>query len=349
MKSIVFLIIAGLSWTSLYYFSQICLLLPKNNYHSIPENLNVQGVECQNPVDDCIDENADDLPVHLVRLYHAQPEPWKHSLCWTECLSLLSIMHFMQPRRIYLHTNFPDYWPFDTCENLISNYSSLKIISTRRAFHTGGWRLHSWPSFIAHEADLVKLYALQRYGGLALDFDVFVLPNITHILRILKEYECVISREADMKANIGFIGCRKQARFIGDILHRYRTDYRPEWTYNSGDVPMLLYHADSGHRLNVYLDDETARNPNITERKLMWDRKGLVNWRAKPAYHSFYHNCSFSEADLPFSNTSLAELFTFIVDDSRKEVMERVKRILNISGTVPPAVEPDGQLRVRLF
>ncbi|XP_055348586.1 uncharacterized protein LOC129595564 [Paramacrobiotus metropolitanus] len=264
--------------------------------------------------DTIVDATPNDYPVHFVRFY-ANPPGVNDSLCWIHCLSLLSVMMYIQPQHIYLHTNYPDFWPFDPCNTLISNWSTVQVVAARRRYVIGRFGLSREERAIRHEADIGKLYALVKHGGIALDFDVYMMPNITNLLSHLQTYECIASQENLDFMNIGFLACRKGAAYVRDFLMEYIKDYRSyAWVHNSGFVPMQLYKTK--HNATVYMDDMISTNPNWYGREDMSKAVGRVNWRIKPAYHAFFTDCSVTASALNNANTSLLQLFSSIVNDA---------------------------------
>ncbi|XP_055345351.1 uncharacterized protein LOC129593169 [Paramacrobiotus metropolitanus] len=267
--------------------------------------------------DTVIDATSTNFPVHFVRLYPTAPGA-NDTLCWVQCVSLLSVLIYIKPSRIYIHTNYPDFWPFDTCNSLISNWTTVRLVRTRRRFVIGRHRLSGTAKTIRHEADLAKLFILLKHGGITLDFDVYVLPKISRLVILLeKKYDCIATQEDASNTNIGFLACRKGAAYVKDILQHYVDDYRRTWVYNSGLVPMQLYKNTSEHRTSVYMDQKIAMNPSWYKKKDMWEHDDRVDWRDKPAYHSFFTDCSVTQKSLVTRNTSLFQLFSSIVQDGR--------------------------------
>ncbi|XP_055345393.1 uncharacterized protein LOC129593206 [Paramacrobiotus metropolitanus] len=270
-----------------------------------------------NTDDEIITASGNRFPVHLVRYYPREPEKPANNLCWVECLALMSIFLYIKADHVYVHTNYPDFWPFDSCGHMMVNWTSIQLVNSRRRFTVNGKRLNPSEFYMAHEADLAKFIALYKYGGIALDFDVFILPNITKLLSRLDSYDCVASREPD-KLNSGFLACHPGSPFIGDILRRYVSDYKPEqWVYNSGEVPWQIYSTSSIYQRTVFVDDQINDHPDHAHREQMWEERGIVNWRDKPAYHSLFHNCSFGERAMIEGTSSLTDLMRAVFDAGR--------------------------------
>ncbi|OWA51046.1 hypothetical protein BV898_15548 [Hypsibius exemplaris] len=154
--------------------------------------------------------NADPLIVHYI---HLQTNP--STVSFLDCMAVVSVMKNLQPDFIYYHTNYPDHWPFDPCNKYHDNWTTIKIIPVHRRFRLNGKRIHH----THHEADVIRLENLQKYGGLALDFDVIVI-NGAKLRALLREHACIICDEPlyPQLLNSGFLGCKLGARFPGMML-----------------------------------------------------------------------------------------------------------------------------------
>ncbi|OQV14876.1 hypothetical protein BV898_10908 [Hypsibius exemplaris] len=98
---------------------------------------------------------------------------------------------------------------FANCAGIIKNWSGVEIVPVRRKFTMQGKRFF----FIAHEADVMKFDALVEYGGLVLDFDVYII-NGGKVRELMRTWPCFMCDEkAPFLLNAGFIGCRKGSRF----------------------------------------------------------------------------------------------------------------------------------------
>ncbi|XP_055350172.1 uncharacterized protein LOC129596823 [Paramacrobiotus metropolitanus] len=199
------------------------------------------------------------LPVHIVRFYRTVPSGDSHSFCWTECISLLSVLLYVRPSVIYIHTNYPDYWPLGRCY-MITDYSKIRLIYRRRRMVAHGRPIKRVP----HEADMVKYSVAYKYGGIVMDIDVFYLPKMMPLLKKKwrdGKYECLLTRE-DRVMNSGFIACHKGHPYIRDTLIRYRDDYRDSWLYNSGSVPWEVYNKTPEYKTKLYVDHQMGNHSN---------------------------------------------------------------------------------------
>ncbi|OWA51041.1 hypothetical protein BV898_15543 [Hypsibius exemplaris] len=233
--------------------------------------------------------NADPLIVHYIFL---QEKP--SDISFLDCMGVVSVMKNLQPDFIYFHTNYPDHFPFDNCLKYHEKWTTIKIIPIHRRFMINGKRIE----FIHHEADILRLENLQKYGGLALDFDVIVI-NGQKLRDLLRDHTCIICDEPKFPEllNSGFMGCHVGARFPGLMLDVYHTDYRPNsWLFNSGTMAFRVWSAES---TAVHVVPGVCNYPGGPERDSYFDQRGHYNWTTgeKVALHTFIHDRKFGEQD----------------------------------------------------
>ncbi|XP_055338610.1 uncharacterized protein LOC129588432 [Paramacrobiotus metropolitanus] len=278
-------------------------------------------------MDDFITADNGDIPsaLHLTRFYNKAPVKPTGNLCWLECVSLLSMLLYIKPNHVYVHTNYPDFWPFDSCYSLIAtNWTNFKMIHRRRRFVIGGNAINpNNDEFIAHEADITKLTVLHECGGIVSDLDVFYLPNIQKLLSRFRDgFDCIASRELirDVyKMNLGFLACHKNSPYVRAVLQNYKEDYKTnDWVYNSGEHPWNLYSANPLFRKTVYVDDQISNHPSWTNVKTFLNKKSGMPWKHKPAFHSFFHDCTYNLANVHKQDTSFALMISFILTDAIK-------------------------------
>ncbi|XP_055349110.1 uncharacterized protein LOC129595992 [Paramacrobiotus metropolitanus] len=257
-------------------------------------------------------QNDTFLPVHLVRFYFGLPHGDSHSFCWIDCISILSIMLYVKPSKIYIHTNYPDYWPFGRCD-MITDWSLIQLVYTRQRFHLSGRRI----TFYKHEADVTKYSVAYQYGGIVQDSDVFHLPKMVELLRDWKnkKYQCLLTRE-DHFMNSGFIACPKGHPYTHDVLLRYRDDYRdPPVLYNSADVPWEIYNKNKDYQKNFFVDYQMGNHS--------WDYKGPIRYKEIPAWHAYWHGCDENEKNTVqlAKNSTYWEMLHFILAEGRKALI----------------------------
>lgn len=229
---------------------------------------------------------VDELILHYVRLYVNRT--FEVPLEFLHCLGVYSAVINLQPSVIYLHTTSPTPFPFENCEKLLNvtiDWPPVKTFIVALQFTMNGQYIRQ----MSHEADIRKLKALEEYGGIVLDFDVYII-NGSSLQNLLRSSECVVCYEdqfaPDMLVNGGLLGCWKaHARFPQLVLEEsYRQNYDAEdWLYNIGYEPWQILQRHNGTA--TVLDgpcNHVARD---------WSRDyGSRNWTSLPAYHSYAHN-----------------------------------------------------------
>ncbi|OWA50348.1 hypothetical protein BV898_14867 [Hypsibius exemplaris] len=249
-----------------------------------------------------------EIIVHFFLLFPFGNSDHLKSVSFMECLSLLSVLKNLHPDRTMIHTNVPDFWPFGNCSDVIGDWTSVEIVPVRRKFLMQGKRFAS----IQHEADVMKIEALIQHGGLALDFDVFII-NGERVRQMMRTLPCFMCDEKypDL-LNADFIGCQKGSRFPRLMLERYHTDFRPQsWLWNSGRTSFKLAVEDP---LLVELVPEICNIPT-EDRPNVLEQRGYYNWTDKIAYHTFYHNRSLTASTLKTMNSSFGDLLNWIISN----------------------------------
>ncbi|OWA52723.1 hypothetical protein BV898_17169 [Hypsibius exemplaris] len=252
---------------------------------------------------------AEPLYVHYVLFQRTPLQPKEVS--FLDCVSVLAVLKNLRPDAVYIHTNAPDFWPFDPCNQVIKNWTGVELVPAHRSFVIGGRRVHH----IQHEADVLKLQLLQQYGGLALDFDVYLI-NGTRFREVYRAYPCVLSGEAKVhnKLNIGFVACRKGAAYPTMLLREdYLADYRPdEWVYNSGIRPHQLYHQ---HEEMGYVAEGISDRPDYEQRhEFLHGPQRKHRWTDKIAHHSFRRGeGAYDAKSMETDNSSMGDMLRWIV------------------------------------
>ena len=249
------------------------------------------------------------LIVHYVLLAGNPRETNPIELSFLDCMSVLSVMKHLQPDFIYLHTNVAEWWPFDPCNALITNWTIVQVLPVKRRFVMSGKRILR----IEHEADILKLEILRDYGGLALDFDMYVL-NGTEMRAVLGNNDCVTCRElTEPNLNAGFLGCKRGAAYPKMLLEKsYKKDFRPDiWIWNSGTLPFKLHAL---HPEMAYLvSDICTPDPDNLKGFLNGAEKQRNAWRNKMAKHSFSHDREYGLKDLKSAKTGFGDMLQWIL------------------------------------
>ena len=168
----------------------------------------------------------------------------------------------------------------------------------------------------------MKLQILQEYGGSIFDFDVIVI-NGTRWRKNQRISACILSVQGDSgQVNIGALSCIKSSLFVDAWLHKYHTDFKADWVYNSGIVPTnILVNSDhNGKCYNVYVDETIPQDPGHGDAWRWVDGNSYVNWKNKTAAHYYYKyfpNTGQLKSDdrnelMLMQNNSIGELFRHI-------------------------------------
>lgn len=196
-------------------------------------------------------------------------------------VSVLSVIRFQKPAKILLHCDhlpIGRWWQRLKHEGHYDNEAGLISIMARQppAF-VGRSRIDS----VYHQADVVKLEVLVKYGGIYVDLDVILLRS----LNPLRVYEASIGREKPPKLIMGVMLARKGARFLRLWLDSYKHSYKPDlWDYNSGIVPYHLYTLRPDL---LHVESRALTTPDWTERHLLWN--DVIDWRPLYVVHIMTH------------------------------------------------------------
>ncbi|GAU96979.1 hypothetical protein RvY_08342 [Ramazzottius varieornatus] len=256
------------------------------------------------------------LLVHYFKLYRTQSPTRDDDLSYLDCLSLRSVLKNLKPDQVMIHTNVIDYWPLDSCSELVTNWTAIHLKYFPRRFVMQGRRIR----WLHHEADMAKLSVLRQYGGLTLDFDVYII-NGTEVRRLLNTAPCIICAESPYdkegyKVNAGFFGCLHKEKAQYPALVRklsYDLDYRPDsWVYNSGIKAMEIL---KGNPLTATLVDNVCNNPPWANISSFMDGRTTGGWSYRPAFHTYFHDRKFNETDVLQMESSAGDLFRWILEE----------------------------------
>ncbi|GAV07953.1 hypothetical protein RvY_17726 [Ramazzottius varieornatus] len=263
------------------------------------------------------------LIVHYVRYYNVStPTKEDNSLGLLDCLGLYSVILNLEPDVIYVHTNVPSFWPFDRCEttmNVTIRWPHVELIYAPYEYVANGQRI----GWITHEADIRKMTVVEKYGGLTLDFDVYIISGIK-VRHLLADNPCIICYEAigntmtdaDDAVNVGFFGCREPHSTFPQLVleESYKKNYHSScWLCNIGIIPMKILR---NHTEAAVLVHNVCDTPSWIDRNDFNEDRGVFSWKEKPAFHSFFHNSTFSLDDVMKLDSDLGDVFRWILKGS---------------------------------
>jgi len=103
---------------------------------------------------------------------------------------------------------------------------------------------------VAHRADFVRLYVLQRYGGLWVDADCLAIQPLQSVLDLLRQHETVGHRERSGLASNGFIAARPGSSIVRAVYERVcetlRARRRLGWTSLGSEPLSAVIAEDAG-------------------------------------------------------------------------------------------------------
>jgi len=170
-------------------------------------------------------------------------------------LSVASAYVVHKPYIIYLHcANIPTgfYW------ELVSNMVVINIIRDVNMIF-GNPVIH-----YAHKADIVRLRALLKFGGIYLDLDMISLVSFDHLLN----NDFVMGIEKNVGLCNGVIISSKESKFLKIWYNAYKTFNDSHWNYHSVILPNKL------SKNPIYAKDITVLNEKTFFWPL-WNKNGL--------------------------------------------------------------------------
>ena len=255
--------------------------------------------------------------VHYMKLAANAKQGDHGTINFLEYASMLSFHSSLNPDKIIIHSNMEkfsgQYW--DMVQKWTASKVELHKISIPPTIGGKKWK------YVEHVADYLKLVVVKEYGGIATDFDVFVL-NGTSIVEQRRRAECFLSCEGFncITINAGFYSCSKQSKYIDNLMQKYNTDYHPEeWLYNAGYVPTAMLTSGSAC-YNVYVDYTIVGDPYGADDASHWLRPGGVDWKNRSILHVIVRNLDIMKLDrqtiILNGNSSFSELIRTIVYNS---------------------------------
>ena len=253
--------------------------------------------------------------VHYMKLAADVKQGDHGTINFIEYVSMLSFHSFLNPDKIIIHSNLEKfsgkYW--DMVQKWTTSRVELRKISIPSTIGGKKWK------YVEHVADYLKLVVVKEYGGIATDFDVFVL-NGTNIIEQRKRAECFLSCEGlnCITINAGFYSCSKQSKYIESLMNKYDADYHPEeWLYNAGYVPTeMLVRGNECH--NVYVDYTIVGDPYGADDASHWLKSNGVDWKNRSILHIIVRNIDIKldRETILNGNSSFSELIRTIVSNS---------------------------------
>jgi hypothetical protein len=204
-------------------------------------------------------------------------------------LSIASAYIVHKPSVIYLHcANIPTgfYW------DMVSSLVIINIVrDVTKIF--GNPVIH-----YAHKADIIRLRALLKFGGVYLDLDMISLVSFDRHL----SNDFVMGREKDVGLCNGVIMSTKHSKFLKIWYNAYKTFNDSDWNYHSVILPNELSKSSLHSNDITILNFKTFFWPK-------WDKEGL-----QLMYRS--HNYDYKE-----------NLAVHLWDSAARKTVTKVRRI----------------------
>lgn len=101
---------------------------------------------------------------------------------------------------------------------------------------------------VAHRADFIRAFLLQRFGGLWIDADCLVMQPLDEVLQLLRQHDFVAHRAREGVLSNAFIGARPGSRIAAAYYERVRkvvaTRQRFSWNWLGGGLLTEMVRAD---------------------------------------------------------------------------------------------------------
>ncbi|KAK8785867.1 hypothetical protein V5799_007768 [Amblyomma americanum] len=151
-----------------------------------------------------------------------------------------------------------------------------------------------------HVADVARVQILRRYGGIYLDWDVFVIQSLRRFLR----YEATLPCTPNVWIANNILIFHKNSRFLRLYIESFR-----EWNYNPAEVPTKLLVLKRQHLVNCMSYNLEA---GLDMLGVVFEPHGYPNWRDAFAVHSYIYHRGESPYDAlknkEFSLTNVRDL-----------------------------------------
>lgn len=214
--------------------------------------------------------------VHFLRM--GQPE-----FTFLEYVCVLAAWKHQEPDWLMFHTDLPDfrgeYWM--RLQATPGLREVIQLVPTQRVTHVFGQPLDpvygKW-----HAGDVLRIGILQKYGGIFLDNDAYLLGSLDK----LRRYEMSLGWPEGAFLGTQVLLAHPDARFLRVWMESYRAAYVGNlWYYNAGQRPtqMALYaRPELVHRVRVRL------GVDMDVMNVLYLRRDLKAWRkSMMAVHLF--------------------------------------------------------------
>lgn len=209
-------------------------------------------------------------------------------MTFKQYIGVLSAHKILKPDVIYIHMNITQ--PTGEYFKKIAALDTVKAVNDGCPKSLlGKILITNGTQFFSDYSDLGRIKYLLEYGGIYLDYDVFVIQSFDKYRR---DYEFTLGQEQDRNSsydllNAGIIISAKDAPFLRMWANAYVDDYQPDrWIYNSGQKPTMLWKRFPDL---IHVEKTKFNRPNWRENEIVkiWGNE-TFNWKENYALHTWY-------------------------------------------------------------
>jgi len=195
----------------------------------------------------------------------------KTAINFSVLICILSAWFNQRPSSIMIHSNLK--FEMDTrYMRILTSVIGDKLVMNvvEEPTHAYGKKILFKPH---HSADIARLILLSHYGGIYLDYDVFVVQSLNRF----RHYECTVGWPEDNTIGNQVIIAHKDARFLKLWKQSYKDFHNEEWYYNGGEVPskILTEQPELVYRAKWELGVQTVLTDKLYKSN---DWNDYVNW-----------------------------------------------------------------------
>ncbi|KAG0146534.1 hypothetical protein CROQUDRAFT_671048 [Cronartium quercuum f. sp. fusiforme G11] len=185
------------------------------------------------------------IPRYLHYVFGMSPDFGGKPFGFIHFAALQSALQILRPEKIFIHYAYlPTGWWFER----VLEIEQVKLVKVRDVTEIFGRPVEHF----AHKADIIRLEALRDYGGIYLDFDVFIVRDFTDLLN----EDVVLGQEQSPETKLrsstnsktpeilgvcnAIILAKPFSPFISRWISSYRTFDKTRWADHSASIPWSL-------------------------------------------------------------------------------------------------------------
>lgn len=149
-------------------------------------------------------------------------------------LNFLSILEHIKPEVVYIHQVGNQSKESRESWNNILSHPIVKVIETSQNVEIFGITPHYLD--FAHQADIIRMKALKKYGGIYLDFDTLILRNFDDF----RYHHFTLGKQATIGLINAIIISSKESRFLNEWYQAYRYVQFSCWDCHSVRLPCQI-------------------------------------------------------------------------------------------------------------